>query len=877
MQVERGSRLGPYEIVSRLGAGGMGEVWRASDSRLERSVAIKILPPEFAQNAQLRIRFDREAKTISQLNHPNICTLYDVGESDGVNYLVMELLEGESLADRIARGALPLPEVLRHGREIAEALARAHRQGVVHRDLKPGNVMLTRGGAKLLDFGLSKSRGTSSVPHDATEHKPLTQEGTVLGTYQYMAPEQVAGDEADPRSDIFALGVVLYEMATGQRAFAGATRTSLIAAIVGGEPRPLRELQPLTPPALEHVIAKCLEKDPERRWQSAQDIAEELRWIHDSGSQAGVPAPLAQRKRSRAPIAWALAALLALLLVLGGLSYTKLRNEASRPFVADIAPPQGLQFHAIGDDGGPAVISPDGRLVVFSVADGRHTHLRLRSLETGETRALSGTDGAFFPFWSPDSKRVGFTTVTHLKYVDLEGGAPVAVAAVNGPRGGAWSADGTIVYTPSTLEPIFRVSASGGTPTALTKLDSGQHSSHRWPAFLPDGKRFLYLATNHQDPSGSSNAVFVASTAGGPSRMVMRSVSNAVYHDGHLFFARDRSLFAQPVDDDLAFTGPAVRVADNVLYDSGVWRTAFSLSDDGRLLFHSGGVTLNLSSLQWLDRAGKEIEPLGERSAFMDLNLSPDGQKVALIIGDPNREVWVHDLARRVRTRISVGARWIGTMNWSPDGTTLYVDGKRGDNFEVIAKQLTGGERSVLTTKDSHGVAGVSPDGRTLYLETGSRLVSLSLDPPAKQVRTVFNTPAFSTSVSPNGRWISHDSFENGRTDVVIVSATDPTIRWQISAEGGWGARWRGDGKEIYYVDLDNRLTAVPLDDSGPNIVIGTPRPLFRVNVRANTRAYAVSADGSRFLVNTVGEQPSPTIVLYRSWKQRLRNARTES
>jgi Tol biopolymer transport system component len=870
MQVEHGTRLGPYEIVSRLGAGGMGEVWQASDTRLERSVAIKILPAEFARNAQLRLRFDREAKTISQLTHPNICTLYDVGENDGVHYLVMELLDGESLADRVLRGPLPLPEVLRYGREIAEALARAHRQGVVHRDLKPGNVMLTKGGAKLLDFGLSKSLPVSSAPHDATDYKPLTQEGTVIGTFQYMAPEQIGGDEADHRSDIFALGVVLYEMATGKRAFSGATRTSLIAAIVGAEPRPLRDLQPLTPPALEHVIAKCLEKDPERRWQSAHDIAEELRWIHEAGSQAGTPAPLVLRKRSRERMAWTLAAVLALAVAAGVPYHLSVRRDAARPFVADIAPPQGLQFHAIGDDAGPAVISPDGRQVVFAVGDGRHTHLRLRSLETGETRALNGTEAASFPFWSPDSKRIGFATVTHLKYVDLEGGAPVPIVPVNGARGAAWSPDGTIVYSRSTLDPLFRVNAGGGTPSAITKLDSGQHSSHRWPAFLPDGKRFLFLATNHQDPSGSSNAVFLASTEGGPSRMIMRSVSNAAYHDGHLFFARDRSLFAQPVDDDLAPSGQAVRVADSVLYDSGIWRTAFSLSDQGVLLVHSGGVTVNLSSLQWLDRAGKEIEPIGERSAFMDLNLSPDGRKLAVIVGDPNREVWVHDFERRVRTKISVGARWIGNMVWSPDGSTLYVDGKRGDDFEVIAKRLTGGERSILRTKDSHSVGAVSPDGRTLLLETGSQLVSLSLDPPGKEVRPLVKAPTWGSGISPNGRWISHDSFENGRSDVVIVSAADPTIRWQISADGGWGSRWRRDGKEIFYIDLDNRLTAVTIDDSGPNIDIGTPRPLFRVRLRANTRAFEVNADGSRFLVNTVGEQPSPTIVVYRNWKQRL-------
>ena len=883
MPVERGSRLGPYEIISMLGAGGMGEVWRAIDTRLDRSVAIKILPGEFAQNAQLKVRFEREARTISQLNHPHICTLYDIGHSDGIDYLVMELLEGEALADRIVRGPLPLADVLRYGREIAQALDRAHRQGVVHRDLKPGNIMLTKSGAKLLDFGLSKSMGFSASTGDATQHKPLTQEGTVLGTYQYMAPEQVAGEEADARSDIFALGVVLYEMATGQRAFQGQSRTSLIAAIVGGEPRPLRELQPLTPPSLEHVIAKCLKKEPDERWQSAHDIAGEMLWISEGGSQAGVAAPMASRRRSRERMAWALAGLLALALAIGIPWHLSSQRRALRPFVTDLTPPSGMDFNAAGDEAGPAVISPNGELVVYSVSEG-NTHLWLRSLVTGDAKRLNGTRGGTFPFWSPNSRKIGFCTASELKQIDIEGGAPVAITAVNGARGGSWSSDDTILYTPSTLDAIFRVPATGGKPVAVTRMDSSQHTSHRWPSFLPDGKRFLYVATNHQDPTGSANAVYLASTEGGEPRRIMRGVSNAIYQDGNLFFTRDQSLMAQPVNDDIELSGEAVRIAENVLYDGGIWRSAFSLSEDGVLLFHSGVVSQE-STLQWVDRKGTVLSQIGGPDNHWDLHLSPDQQKLAVVIGDPLRELWIHDLLRNTRTKLTlVAGDWIGNAVWSPDGGTVYVDVLRQGKFEVVAKRLAGAERSLLTVASPLSASGVTPDGRKLLLEDSRRLWTLSLDPPGKAPEPMDVGPnasaggftgsggaAFGSSISPNGKWIAYESNENGRTDVFIISAADPSVRWQISTTGGWGARWRRDGKEIFYVDLTSRrLIAVALQETEQELQIGTPQPLFPVKLRPVSRNYDVSADGSRFILNTVVPQPSPTIVVVRNWKQRL-------
>src|SRR5688500_1322778 len=410
MDVTAGNRLGPYEILARIGAGGMGEVFKARDTRLERTVAIKGLPHEFAQNTQFRLRFDREAKTISQLDHPNICTLHDIGEHEGTSYLVMELLDGESLAERLAKGPLPLSDVFRYGSQIAEALDRAHRAGILHRDLKPGNIMLTRSGAKLLDFGLAKSATIDIAPDGATQHKPLTQEGMILGTFQYMAPEQLEGLEADARTDIFALGALLYEMATGVRAFDGATKTSLIAAIVSQDPKPLAQIQPLTPPAFEHVVARCLAKRPDDRWQSAHDVAEQLRWISEVGSQAGVAAPVIARKRSRERLAWSLAAVFAIALGATGWLYARAAREAARTSVFDITAPTGMRFNAVGDNSGAAVLSPDGTMVTYSAVDGAKTELWLRVIATGETKAIAGTEGASFPFWSPDSRHIAFFT-----------------------------------------------------------------------------------------------------------------------------------------------------------------------------------------------------------------------------------------------------------------------------------------------------------------------------------------------------------------------------------------------------------------------------------------------------------------------------------
>jgi len=496
MLLPSGTKIGPYEITSALGAGGMGEVYRARDTRLGRDVAIKILPKELSSDAVRKRRFEREAKTISGLNHPNICVLHDVGSQDGVDYLVMECVEGETLAKRLEKGPLPLEQVLKYGAQIADALHKAHCAGIVHRDLKPGNVMLTASGAKLLDFGLAKPVDTVAsgltLTAAAARSSQLTQEGTIVGTFQYMSPEQVEGKEVDGRSDIFSLGAVLYEMVTGKRAFEGKSQLSVASAILEKEPEPIASTKRLTPPALNHAIRKCLEKSPDERWQSASDLGSELKWITESGAQEGQPRRAELRRLKRERLAW----LVATLLLVAGLSWVSYKRPASgdQPIWSYILPAEKTAFSNFG---GPVALSPDGRKLAFVARTAEGTDLLwVRPLDAPSARSLGGTEGAFYPFWAPDSQSLGFFAGGKLKTVSASGGPVVTVCDAPGTRGATWGSDGTILFA-LTWGGLQSVSASGGLPVAVTALDASRiEVSHRWPYFLPDGHHFIYLAAN---------------------------------------------------------------------------------------------------------------------------------------------------------------------------------------------------------------------------------------------------------------------------------------------------------------------------------------------------------------------------------------------
>ena len=675
MTLLAGAKLGPYEIVAPIGAGGMGEVYRAKDTRLDRTVAVKVLPQHLSSSAEVRQRFEREAKTISQLSHPHICALYDVGREGETEYLVMEYLEGETLSDRLAKGSLPLEQTLRFGQEIADALEKAHRQGIVHRDLKPGNVMLTKSGVKLLDFGLAKAMTPAAQKANLTSlptQQALTEEGTILGTFQYMSPEQLEGKDADARSDIFAFGAVLYEMASGQKAFSGQSQASLISAILRDDPQPISLAQPTSPPALDRVVRTCLAKDPDDRWQSAGDLKRELRWIGE-GSHAGVampPAAVGARPRAgRLP--WILAAALALAaLALGGLL---LRQRAVRPqpIHAFLIPPPKTSFQLTGDIAAPFALSPDGSNVVFG-AGGR---LWNQSLRSGVATPLTGTEAALFPFWAPDGQQVAFFSAGKLRIAEVAGGPVRAIADAPTPRGGAWGKDGTIVFSADFRGSLMRVAASGGPVTPVTRLDQKLHSTHRWPWFLADGKHFVYLAASHANPRSENAGIYVASLDGGEPKRLMASYGSALAVPGWLLSVQDGSLMATRFDEGrLAVTGSAARVASDVNFDYGIWRGVFSVSQNGMLVFQRARDT-GRGQLLWVDTSGKVLNTIGERTEAFALRIAPDGRRASVLEGDPNNDIWIYDLERGVRTRLTTDAQAQMSPVWSPDGSEILFDG----------------------------------------------------------------------------------------------------------------------------------------------------------------------------------------------------------
>ena len=714
MTLNAGDRLGPYQIQAPIGAGGMGEVYRAQDTRLERTVAVKVLNAQLSASPELRQRFEREAKTISKLSHSHICALYDVGREGDTEFLVMEFLEGETLTQRLARGPLPADQVLRYGMEMAEALDQAHRQGIVHRDLKPGNVMVGKAGVKLLDFGLAKAvapvrpvSGATALP-TVGGAADLTQDGTILGTFQYMAPEQLEGREADARTDIFALGAVLYEMATGRKAFSGRSQASLIGSILKDEPAAISTISPMVPPALDRVVRICLAKDPEDRWQSAHDIAAELKWIGE-GSQAGVAAPatVSTRRRSRERLAWAGFAVASLAAI--GLAALLLRRAPapSRPIRFEIVPSESAPYQGIGIAvASLPALSPDGRLLAFAAEnDHRTMQLWLRPLDSLEARPIPGTENADYPFWSPDSRSIGFFADKKLKRVDAAG-SPVQVVcdAVEG-RGGTWSRDGVILFAPSAASAIARVPAAGGAPSPALALDAAHgEDSQRWPFFLPDGRHFLYFSYLGANPEShdQNGGVRAGSLDSKDTRPVAPNASNPAFVEpDQLLFFRGGNLLAQPFDvKTLQTTGEAVPVAERVASDDAKKLGFFTASSGGVLAYSRA--TKFPSRLLWLDRQGRQLGVVGEPGEFWDPRLSPDGRRLALTVSDgPGAEtgkLWVFDLVRGSKTRFAADSSFDdGPPVWSPDGNRIAYGSARGGASRLFLRPVAGADPSRLS------------------------------------------------------------------------------------------------------------------------------------------------------------------------------------
>jgi len=870
--MQPGTRLGPYEVVSRIGAGGMGEVWKARDTRLDRIVAIKVLPADFAADAQLKIRFEREAKTISQFEHPNICRLYDVGD----DYLVMELLEGESLAEKLAKGALPLTDVVKYGSQIADALDRAHRAGVVHRDLKPGNIMITRSGAKLLDFGLAKSAIVDISTDGATVQKPLTAQGAIVGTFQYMAPEQLEGEEADPRTDIFSLGAVLYEMATGKRAFDGKTKTSLIASIVKEQPRAIREIQPLVPAVLEHVVRRCLEKDREHRWQSAADIAEELRWIGESRDDA--PASIRSAKPSRAI---AFAGLLAIVAAsIFATLWLKGRGTKQPRFSSSVLPPAGSAFNF---EAGAMVLSPDGRWLVFPVRAADSTlSLYLRDFRTGEMRHLDGTNGVSHPFWSPDSKYVGYFAEGKLRAIDIGGGPPQVIVEAPEARGGAWSEQGTIVFAPRFREGLYSVPAQGGTPVELTRLAKGE-ISHRWPMFLPDGDHVVFLAQRAEGGSvDDPSTIDVISLSTKKRQELFRANSSICWSpSGYLLYWRDGSLMAQQFDAKrVAITGAPIAVAPDVSY-SGTEQAIVSVSRTNTLVYQSG--KLGQSRLVWSSRNGINDVATPQSANMFGPAVSPDAKRIAVSAIDQTEDVHVIDLERGTNLRLTFDSTDEDSPVWSPDGEWIAFRSNRSDGGDIYRKKASGegGEEPLLVSPESTRPTSWSPDGKQLLLEASDSRHGTSSDIWVYSFDTKNAVPLIQSpftergaTFSPDGRWIAYQSDESGR-DEVYLRPVNGAAKWQVSTGGGRMPKWRRDGSEVFFsAPGDAVMVAKIAAESMP--VKGKPELLFTYRqkatplLRRDVPSFDVAPDGQRLLLNALTANVDAPVTVVQNWDEIL-------
>jgi len=893
MTLSAGARLGPYEILAPLGAGGMGEVYRARDTRLERTVAVKVLPSHLSSSPEVRQRFEREARTISQLSHPHICALYDVGREGETEYLVIEYIEGKTLTDRLAKGPLPLDQALRCGIQIADALDRAHRQGIVHRDLKPGNVMLTKSGVKLLDFGLAKVMSPSTRPSSVTSlptamgGSDLTREGTILGTYQYMAPEQLEGKEADARSDIFAFGAVLYEMVTGQKAFTGRSQASLIAAILEHEPPPISALQPMTPPALDRVARTCLAKDPEERWQNAHDLMGELAWIAEAGSPAGTTGPIASRPRKRDWLARGMAAVLLLAALAAGataLRYARRVATLERPMRYSIVLPEKSAVRAV-------VLSPDGQRFVFVARDASGRNLLwLRALDSLAVQPLAGTENPSFPFWSPDNRQIGFFADGKLKKIDTAGGSPQTLCDAPLNRGGTWNRDGVILFSPITDGPLYRVSASGGVPVPVTQLDPSRgDTSHRWPFFLPDGRHFLYIVANFGYSRRSEKfGIYVRSLDSKEEKQLVRASSSMAYAPpGYLLFLRERNLFAQPFDaKSLRITGDPLPVAEQIQWFPQNYRALFTVSENGVLLYQTRAAS-TLSQLAWFDRTGKELGSLGPPGDQANPRISRDGKGVALDIMDSqtgNNDIWIHESTRGVPTRFTSDPAYDALPIESPDGSRFVYMSLRQSHADLYLKSSTGpgSEQALLESARTKYPTDWSSDGRFILYRatdpsTNLELWVLPMDGDRKPFP--FIKAAFGVNqgqFSPDGRWVAYASNESGKWEVYVAPFPGPGGYWKVSTAGGSEPRWRRDGKELFYLAPDGKLMAVEVRP-GATFEAGAGVPLFQTRRRepvstADLFSYDVSPDGQRFLISTTVEDltASPlTVVL--NWTSDLK------
>ena len=877
MAIPTGQRLGPYEILSAVGAGGMGEVYRARDTRLDRTVAIKILPSHLSSDPARKQRFEREAKIISSLNHPHICVLHDVGHQDGLDYLVMEYVQGETLAQRIEKGPLPLDQVLKYGAQIADALDKAHHNGVVHRDLKPANIILTKAGAKLLDFGLAKpvTPVAESGALTATKSKSeVTEAGMILGTFQYMSPEQVEGKDLDGRSDIFSLGAMLYEMLTGERAFEGNSQLSVASAILEKEPPPISSVKPLTPPVVEHAVKKCLAKLPEERWQSASDLASELNWIAESGAQTVGAAFRVGARKARERFAWLLACVLGVALITGVAWW---RN--SRP------PEQTMYFSApFPSPARDIAIAPNGHTVALVAyqESARKNALWIYEVGSAEARTLADTHGATFPFWSADGQSLAFFADGKLKKLDVSGGPVQTLCDAPAGRGGTWNKDGVIVFTPDGQNGmgLYRVSASGGTPTAISKPDPNRgEQSHRWPQFLPDGRHYLYMGANFSGRR-DVNAIFVGSLDSSEKHFVVEATGNAAYAaPGYLLFPQERTLFAQRFDQKrFSLTGQPAAILTDIQYQANIGRAQYAASDSGSLLAQLGSGVI-VSQPVWFDRKGNEVGTVDMPGVYANLSLAPNSRSVAVDRTDPaslNQDVWTFDLQRRSAKRLTFDPAPDVAPVWSPDASQLVFASNRKLVFDLYEKNSDGAqeEKPILPDDFNKQPNDWSRDGKYILYVRDRDLWFATI--PELKSSLFLKAPSLlrNGQFSPDGTWVAYASNETGKWEIYVTSFPEARGKWQVSTGGGEQPRWRGDGKELFYLSSDYKMMAVPVK-TGANLDAGPPVALFqstpRQPVATNDQfAYDVTRDGQRFLILTQAKQAETPVSVILNWPAKL-------
>jgi serine/threonine protein kinase len=903
MTLTPGTKLGPYEIQSLLGAGGMGEVYRARDTRLGRDVAIKVLPAHLCSDPDLRQRMEREAKAISSLNHPHICTLHDVGSQDGIDFLVMEYLEGETLADRLQRGGLRLEEALKIGREIAAALDKAHGRGIVHRDLKPANIMLTKNGPKLMDFGLAKpspgvssgavaspltpSTPTMSVAALTASASPLTQKGTVVGTFQYMAPEVLQGAEADARSDIFSFGCVLYEMLTGRRAFEGKSQFSVLGAILDKEPERISTILPDSHPRLDETVGLCLAKTPDQRYGCMHDVQIQLEALAGGPKVTSLQAPPLKPAWPGSRLPWLIAAIAALLGISMATAYILQTPKSAQVIRSSILTPAGTSLVTMLPASGPPVLSPDGTQIAFTAREEKgRVQLYVRSLNSMTGRPLPGTDDAMYPFWSPDSRQIGFFATGKLKKINADGGPSQDICNSVSGRGGTWNKDGVIVFTPSSNQNLFTVPAAGGTPQPASKLDVTKgENSHRWPWFLPDGKHFLYWSRTSS--AGESPVLYIGELGSLNARLLTKSETMAQYASGHLLFLRGQTLMAQPFNPGrMELSGEPQAIAEHIAVNGSTIRAMFSASETGTLVYQSGQASTGWD-LVWCGRDGKELETVAQASRYIGPSLSPDGTRLAVTIFVGNQGIadnWVLDLARATRTRLTFSSGVssyanVGGASWTPDSKTIFYTSVSQGVFHIYAKAADGSsaERLVLESADASAYPGsVSPDGRYLVYvsrlnqnESSAHIWALPLagdGKPFPLVQSAFDERA--PAVSPHGKWLAYQSNETGRPEIYITAFPAGGAKWQISSNGGTTPKWRRDDKELFFLDPLDNIVAVDVNTSGNAVKLGAPHTLFQsVGIQRDFGPYDVTADGKKFLINSGNlKEGTEPITLVQNW-----------